>query len=99
MRSGLSVIGPFLAVEEEVDGAVAPDEDVLAALAEGAVEVALGDPLINGLDAQAEQGGQLGGGDDGRVGGARRPAERAGDLLLAQGPLARAHRLLPRQAI
>src|SRR5262249_52355418 len=98
MRSGLSVIDPLLAVEEEVDGTVAPDEDMLAALAEGAVQPALGDPLINGLHTQAEQAGQLGRGDDDRAREARRPAKRPGDLFLAQRPLARAHCLLPARA-
>src|SRR4051794_18733074 len=90
-RSGRSVIIPLLAVENEVEGTATPDEDVLAALAVGAVEAAPGEPLVDGLDGQAQQSGQPGRGEDRRDRGPAVAGKGPADLLPVQRPLPRAH--------
>src|SRR5262245_5044514 len=87
-----SVILPFLAIEKNFQSAVPPKKDMLSTLAKGAVQPALGEPFINGLDALAEQSGKLCGRDDRRIFSA---SERAGDLLFSQWPSTRAHRANP----
>src|SRR4051812_48239316 len=52
MRSGsFSFIefAPIVTVEQQVEGFVPPDQEVLAALAEAAVETAFRDPVVDGF--------------------------------------------------
>src|SRR5687768_11605693 len=66
MRSLSLRIGviPFRAVEEQVQHAVAPQADVLAALAEGPVEIALADPVVDRGPGVAEHPSHLLGAQD-----------------------------------
>src|SRR5262245_36073097 len=50
---------PFLSVKQDCEGAIAPNENVLAALAESSVEMALGAPFVDGLCANADQRREL----------------------------------------
>jgi hypothetical protein len=54
-----SVISPLRAIEKNVQGAIAPDQIVLAPFSEAAVEPAFADPFVNGLGGQAQEGRQL----------------------------------------
>jgi hypothetical protein len=59
---------PVLSVEKEIDSPITPNEYVLAALAEGPIQAAAGDPFVESLDAQPEETSQLGRGEnDGEV--------------------------------
>src|SRR5437867_656457 len=91
MRSASSGMDPLLTVEQDVDGAVAPDKQVLAALAVSAVQATLADPLVDRLGADPEEGRQLNGIEDGRGFHPR----RAGYLVFTQRSLARAHHRFP----
>ena len=47
-------VWPLRAIKNHVDRSIAPDEAVFASLAEGAVETAIGDPLVYCFDAHFE---------------------------------------------
>jgi hypothetical protein len=57
-------MAPLLSVEKQIDGPITPNENVLAALAEGTVQAAAGDPFVESLDAQPEETSQLGRGEN-----------------------------------
>src|SRR3954452_23756708 len=84
-------VAPVLAVEEQIQGLVPPDQQALAALAEAAVEPPAGDPLVDGLWADPCQGGELLDRQDGGVTVGPVPLEGPAKLVLRQQPLTPAH--------
>jgi hypothetical protein len=83
---------PILSIEQEVNGAIAPDQAIFATPAEGSVEAAFRDPLVDGFDAlQPAEPGEFRGRENRRDG----IAEGAPDLVLTQEFRFGGHALIP----
>lgn len=82
---------PIASVKEKIDRPIAPDQDVLSASAEGTVQPAGSDPLVDGFKTQPEKLRELSGRENRRELGSEIAIERSGNLFARQVRIRGAH--------